>query len=407
MDPAAAIPAESCEGVARILRDAIGLDCATLGRGSLPCAIAKRMHASGTESAGEYVRRLANSPEELDALVALVVVPETWFFRDREPFVFLSGFIRSEWKARRTPRPMRILSAPCATGEEPYSIAMACLESGLAAAEFSVDAVDINGAFLERARRATYGRNSFRGADPAAFARYFRFIDGCYTVREEVRRQVRFLRANIAAPTAIPLRGPYDTVFCRNLMIYLHDEARARVLTALGQLLAPDGILFIGHAEINPLVLESYCPVNHKGAFALRRKQPEGAAPRARAECFIAPATPPQASPLAPAANEAEELIEEANAQADRGRLDEAERLCRAALARDASCARAHFIMGLIGEARGDNARAEESFRRALYLEGHFTDAIIHLAALKEQEGDRAAAELLRRRARAAGEAVR
>ena len=406
MDPAAAISAEACEDVARILREVIGLDCATVGRGSLACAVAERMRASGTGSAGEYARLLARSPEELDALVELVVVPETWFFRDREPFAFLSGFIRSEWKARRLARPMRLLSAPCATGEEPYSIAMVCLESGLAQADFSVDAVDINGAFLERARRASYGRNSFRGAGPGAFARYFSFADGCYTVHEEARRQVRFLRANIAAPASLPLQGPYDAVFCRNLMIYLHDDARARVLSALGRLLAADGILFIGHAEVNQLVLESYCPVGHKGAFALRRKQPH--ARPARTEGFRAPQFPtPPASPLAPAEIPVEELIAEANAQADRGRLDEAERLCRAALARNASCARAHFIMGLIGEARGDNAGAEESFRRALYLERDFADAIIHLAALKEQSGDGAAAELLRRRARAAGEAVR
>jgi chemotaxis protein methyltransferase WspC len=125
-------------------------------------AILERQTANRLADTRAYFARVWTSKAELQALVEAVVVPETWFFRDPGAFDALSSVVRHGALPMAT-EPLRLLSVPSSSGEEPYSIAMALLDAGVPSARFQVDAMDISQVALERAAAAVYGRNSFRG----------------------------------------------------------------------------------------------------------------------------------------------------------------------------------------------------------------------------------------------------
>lgn len=265
------MPVDEYKPIEQRLKDHIGLDPASLGPKAVEHAASERMRVLGINTIPSYAALVSTSAEELEALIELVVIPETWFFRDREPFIFLAHFIRNEWKPGHAQEKLRILSAPCATGEEPYSIVMTCLDCGLKQNQFVVDAIDVNAQFLNKARNAVYRRNSFRGNELSFRERHFNFDGHEYSLKPEVRKQVHFFKANFIEPDCFHASAPYNIIFCRNLLIYLHDQARSKTIAVIERLLAPGGLLFIGHAEVNPSLTEIYETVNHQGSFALRK----------------------------------------------------------------------------------------------------------------------------------------
>jgi chemotaxis protein methyltransferase WspC len=154
-----------------LLKEAIGLDVASIGSSAIDRAVAERQQATGLADRHTYWERLRASEEELQELIDAVVVPETWFFRDRGAFAALAEVALPEWLRTHPHGVFRLLSIPCATGEEPYSLAMALFDANLPAARFQIDAFDVSERALESARRAVYGRRSFRGeTSPSATA---------------------------------------------------------------------------------------------------------------------------------------------------------------------------------------------------------------------------------------------
>src|SRR5262249_44739561 len=141
---------------------------------------------------------------------------------------------------------------PCCAGEEPYSAAMTLLAAGLPAERFSVDGVDISRRMLRRAAEGTYTETAFRERDAEWLLlreRYCRHAGNGCTVTKEVRSAVRFLHGNLVAADFLAGEPPYDVIFCRNLFIYLDDDARTVALANLRRLLAPEGLLYVGHVE--------------------------------------------------------------------------------------------------------------------------------------------------------------
>lgn len=146
--------------IENLLLEAMGLDSESIGNNTVQRIVRQRMEEVGVDRAEDYFARINKDPAELQELIDAVTVPETWFFRDREPFRLLIDVVRREWFPPSRERVLRILSIPCATGEEPYSIAMALKDMGFNAETVRVDAVDISVRALNRARRAVYGPNS-------------------------------------------------------------------------------------------------------------------------------------------------------------------------------------------------------------------------------------------------------
>ena len=212
--------------VERLLAERIGLDPSSVGEGLIARGVHARMTALGLRSRADYERALLDRGDEVQALVEEVVVPESWFFRDDRPFQVLASFARSGWLTNPSRPPLAALSIPCAGGEEPYSIAMTLLEAGLPVDRFRVNAVDVSARALARAIAGVYGSNSFRGADSPLRSTYFREQNGAFTLGLAVRSSVRFHLGNLLDPSLFADRPPFDAVFCRNVLIYLDDEAR-------------------------------------------------------------------------------------------------------------------------------------------------------------------------------------
>ncbi|MBL8113634.1 MAG: hypothetical protein JNK60_12165 [Acidobacteria bacterium] len=233
--------------VDELLTREIGLDPAAIGDVAIDLALRSRMKALGVSSEESYLSRLALGPAERHALVEEVVVGETWFFREKAAFALLVAFARRR-RMESPARPLRILSAPCATGEEPYSAAMALLDAQLPESAFEIDAVDVSAHALAAAEAGVYGPRSSRDA-PVPLHHLRETAAGRSMVSPRVRSRVRFLRGNLVDPLFLAGTAPYDAVFCRNVLIYMTKGARRTVLDHLVRLVAPGGILFMGHAE--------------------------------------------------------------------------------------------------------------------------------------------------------------
>jgi len=396
-----------------LLRKEIGLDAASIGSSLIERTIRLRMKQHGLERPADYAKYLRDTPEEFNELIEAVVVTETWFFRDREPFNAFTKFALDVWLPQHPEGAMRILSVPCSSGEEPYSLAMALRDAGVAPERFQIEAVDISANALARAARGIYGKNSFRGKDLTFRERHFVAVKEGYALPSEIRRQVSFARDNVLDDGFLAGQSPYDFIFCRNLLIYFDRATQIVALAKLHRLLAPDGVLFVGPAEM-PLVSESgFTSANLPHAFACRKTGPETAASarplrRQRKTIPISSSANPNlgknSSPPPLPTDGAAELDRKivslplARQLADAGQLTEAARICEAHLTENHTSAEAYYLLGLVKDATND-PEAIAYYRKALYLDPNHYETLVHVAVCLEKSGDVASARTFRRRA--------
>jgi len=198
----------------------------------------------------EYLRFHPQRDAEFDRLPALVTNNETYFFRETRQFEILIEHVLPERRAAAPARPLRLLSAGCSSGEEPYSLAIALHDAGLplAGKSWEIDACDLNPERIGRAREGIYDETSLRACDPETRRRYFTAQDGRFRLKDRYRAGVRFFQSNLLAP-GFTLEPPYDVILCRNLLIYFCDSAFERLIGLFARSLAPGGYLFLGHSE--------------------------------------------------------------------------------------------------------------------------------------------------------------
>jgi CheR methyltransferase, SAM binding domain len=170
-----------------LLKRTMGLDVAAIGASAIERAVNERRSACKLTDVQAYLNYVQESETELQELIEAVVVLETWFFRDRDAFVALTRMICEDWLPAHAAGVLRLLSLPCSTGEEPYSMAMALLDAGVPRSRFQIDAVDISERALAVARRAEYRKNSFRRTRKVAQVR----DAGCGRTAAELRRSGR------------------------------------------------------------------------------------------------------------------------------------------------------------------------------------------------------------------------
>lgn len=397
-----------------LLERTMGLTAASIGVSAIERALDVRMRACASEGPDAYWDLLQRSREELQQLIEAVIVPETWFFRDPQAFAALADAATELWRTRPG-RPLRLLSLPCSTGEEAYTMAMALLDTGLPPAAFRIDAVDISAHSLDRARAGIYGRNSFRSKDLAFRDRHFLAAEKGFRINDAVRAPVQFRQGNILDPDFAPSADSYDIVFCRNLLIYFDASTQAKAIAVLARALTRGGMLFVGHSEAGLMAVNGFVSARVPMAFAFRKAAADapssprppvaGPSPR-RALPPLAPKPRTRPRPLppraasSPLADRTLQSIEELRRIADCGRLDEAGRGAEAHLRDRGPSPDAFLLLGLISDARGDSAAALRFYRKALYLEPGNPEALGHLALLLKKQGDHAAAQLLDERMR-------
>jgi chemotaxis protein methyltransferase CheR len=199
----------------------------------------------------QYLRYDPAGPREMEELIERITTHETYFFREQYQLEAFSEEILPKLAERlERQRRIQVWSAGCSTGEEVYTIAMLLLESGLFKGwNIRVMGSDISRKVLATARAAVYGENSFRTTTPLLRRKYFVEANGRWTVRDDVRSMCSFGQLNLVSTERFRVLGPQDVIFCRNVLMYLSQEARHRVVEAFYDRLTPGGFLLLGHSE--------------------------------------------------------------------------------------------------------------------------------------------------------------
>lgn len=396
----------NCTDLEGLVKKVTGLDSVTIGSSAIERAAQARATACALD-ARSYLERVRTSATELQALIEAIVVPETWFFRDPEAFAALCRMAR-EWLHTHPETTLRLLSLPCSTGEEPYSMAMALLDAGIPAQRFQIDAIDISAQALAHAQRGVYRRNSFRGTELGFRDRHFEATAQGHCLRDRARQPVRFRQGNILSTELSSAAATYHWVFCRNLLIYFDRATQDRAVGVLRSLLVPEGTLFVGPSESGLLMSHDFVPARVPLAFAFHKvaANVRTAAALPRPVQSRKPAVQPVAQRAAvqpvtvPDPVSSEQLLADAVCLADQGHLVEATRCCEAHLRKYGPSAQALYLLGLISAAVGNVSEARQYYRKALYLDQDHYDTLLHLGLLLEQQGETAGAQILRNRLR-------
>lgn len=385
-------------GIEAFLEQYVGIRPQVVGN-SWERALRIRMNHLNMISYDQYYDRLLNSKSECQALIELIVVTETSFFRDRAAIEYLVQSIR-QTDNRTHPAPWRILSAGCSSGEEPYSIAMALLDSGISPTRFSIIACDISQTVLDKAEKGVYGKNAFRGGSRKFQEKYFdRLEEGQYLLRANVRRLVRFYLANISDPWFLMGGQPFDAIFFRNVLVYLGKEAQTRALLHCLKLLEPGGLLFVGPTEIEMARARGFIPILAPNACAF--KSPES--PLITLEPLLRPVKYRKAVIQVPPISEEmvrEQMLEEAQSLANNGEVDAALMTCHRYISLYGGGPEVFFLMGILEVSARCDERAERYFKKALYLDPNHYEALVNLALIAERSGEREEAQRLWKRAR-------
>jgi chemotaxis protein methyltransferase CheR len=295
-----ALPPEDLAGVAALLRERVGLHVRAEGLPALRLAVAARFEHEVPPSVPPtgYLALLraggAEGDEELRRLLPLVTVGKTSFFRDEKQFAALAALVPDLLARRRGEgRRISIWSAGCATGEEPWSIAMTAAEAGARPGEVELLASDVNPEAVAAAAEGLFPERRLRDVPPPLVERWFRREGDAFRVAPALRGQLGGAEVhNLASPRyPRPRAGAWDVIFCRNVIIYFDVPTVQAVLSRLLEALAPGGWLFLGYSESLFRLFDGFELTEVAGAFLYRR--PEGAPGGGRA-------TPPPQPPAAP-----------------------------------------------------------------------------------------------------------
>lgn len=373
--------------------------------------IVGRLCALELDDAAAYLELLRRNPAELDRLVGQLTIGETYFFRQAEHFELLRTVgIPAILARNRSSRQLRIWSAGCATGAEPYSLSIllkTAFERELRGWDVLLLATDINVEYLARARQARYGEWALRETPAEWRAGCFQREGDAWRLLPEFREGVQFRQHNLMSDAHPAGDGlPFDLIVCRNVLIYFSQPTIRAVAKKFYGLLGAGGWLVVGHAEPNPENFSQFDIYASQRATAYVRGLPPVAGnPMWLADFEIgvaenvpAAAIPPKpvepvpAVPATPAAMQPVPLLEEVRQLADRGEWAKARDAAELLVHGEPLHAAAHFTLGLILEHGGEWERARDALRRAIYLDRGFALAHYYLGLAHEQAGQREAA---------------
>jgi len=400
------------------------------------------------ESCSAYIAHLNASPKESvewRALAEQLTVNETFFFRNSDNFLALAENVLPERiRAKAQTKQLRILSAGCSSGEEPYSLAIMVREAlpDLNDWDVKIVGIDINPAVLLKATQARYSEWSLRATSEDVKRRYFRADGADFVLAPEIQKMVSFQERNLVEEDSLFWKSlACDVVFCRNVLMYFTPEIARSVVGYISQALVPRGFLFLGHAEtlrgitpdfhlchthdtfyyqqrdefeaeVKPLDMLSDAPLLSpvQSAPGVKHSHPHHdvsqpvvtSSPRAwdlslvleavRQERF-ADALALIGSLPADSQEDPDALLLRAVLLTNHGRVKESEEVCRRLLALDELNAGAHYLMALCHEHDGDADRAIEHGLTAIYLDPSFAMPHLHLGILAKRSGDTVSAQ--------------
>ncbi len=388
------VPNPILDRIAHQLKSRTGLDSQNL---DLSGAIRLRMQHCGVCTLAEYAARLQISPHEWQLFIDAVVIPETNFFRDRKPFEYLAQWVKNTWMNRRSPV-LRVLSLPCSTGEESYSIAMTLLSAGLNPAQISIDAVDIS---TQSIAMAKLGQYQSIGKTPQHWSSYFSMQAKGIEILPWVRQLIHFRSGNGLVVLAQSTALPYDVIFCRNLLIYFNTSHRHILLQGIDRHLTQNGLFIVGHSEMGIVPRDRFTPVIHSHSCAFH--------PVVTSKSIVSPCSPVLLTRKPPSPQvwgdrkfegtaDLDSGLVRSKQLADEGDLAGATLACDAYVRQRPLCAEGYVLSAQIHLARGNPTIAEQALDRALYLDPLNEAALLQLLLLRQGRGDRSGARSIQQR---------
>lgn len=413
--------------------------------------LADRMQGRNFDEFSQYLALLRDANEagrdEWRHLIPEITTPESYFFRDQGQFSLLRSHLLKELIARnRAERTLRIWSAGCSTGEEPYSVAI-LLEDLLPRHEewqVLVLGTDLNEKGLEKASRGAYSAWSFRSWDCRERDRFFSKREEAWHLQPRFREKVKFQALNLLE-SDYPTRGGslirFDLILCRNVFIYFERVAVELVLSKLTASLKEGGYLMTGHAEVlgtrTPGLAPRFFPesiVYQRASVKTSDQHPqpqtstEGRTPPWKRRALAAPPRVPETSGTAASrASQSEAALQSgveataagvgvddltrqlgqepgdvqtwtrlAEAHADAGQYIQAKHCCRRALQKDPFLIRAYYVSAHVAELEGDYAEAKSVFKKLIYIAPDYVAAYAELSSLYDRENDAVRANKMR-----------
>lgn len=248
------------KNILNILKDQRGFDFSGYRTSMLNRRVQKRIYATKSNSLEEYIEHLNHHPEELDKLIDVFTINVSRFFRNSLSFEYIRKFILPDLfltKAKKDDYNLRIWSAGCSFGEEPYSIAIIInefLRKEESSIKLNIFAIDIDKKALKRASIGSYGFDSIKEIKYGIFQEYFKTVGDKYMLDDEIKKMVQFSfydmldKKHLVPPDSI--FGGFDIVLCRNLLIYFNPDFQKIIFDKLYKSLNPNGYLILGEAEV-------------------------------------------------------------------------------------------------------------------------------------------------------------
>jgi chemotaxis protein methyltransferase CheR len=406
----------------------------------LRASLVERMQVYRLEHFADYFQLLSShdGAKEFDQLVDLITIPETYFFRDQAQLTVFKRQVLPEILWQREDFPLRIWSAGCATGEEPYTIAMILAEEipKVLHPHIQILATDVSHTALEAARRGVYQQRSLRHM-PAEYCRRFftKQGDNTYILDESVKQMVEFRYFNlITEPYPLQEGSGWDVIFCRNVTIYFNSESTKRVIHNFYRSLHDGGYLFAGFSENLRYVSDEFTVVHLGGVFLYQKQEAEGdkegpvdiwnsgarshqrysvtgksennvlpvsrqteKKERLQQICSVAKellqtGQPERASALLEPYSEetaapSSVLLLQAEIALNRGDLEKASQACNRIIRQEPNSVAGHFMMGIIYRIWEDEGKAIAEFRKVVQLKPDHALARYYLGDIYSQRG--------------------
>lgn len=436
--------------ISQQLAEVIGLDAERLGRPAIIRAVQTalaRLPADSNHAAADKTTH----PDFQRQLIETIVVSESWFLR--EPRVFEHAVAVAKQRLLQQPK-VTILSAPCAAGEEAFSLALSLLDAGIPADRFRIVATDISETAIASSRQGLFTENAFRTNAKRLQDHWFTKTDGGWRISQQVSQQVQFMQLNLldqstASRLLAAAGSPYDLICCRNLLIYLTGKARKQTQALLKHLLASHGEVIVGAAEAVILATAGWQPTGPL-AFCQRAPHPTSQptapltsglrsphyAPAAKSasqlaaksagqlaaqsegssagvkraekkEGLMSSGQPPAVADLPPPAsahtpvNEpaAHPALTQAEQLANAGDVEAALSCCQRALEEEGPEPAVLFLAAMLEQSLGRLIEAERLLEKVVYLEPRHEAALLALAFAARRRGDTALERRYRRSA--------
>lgn len=417
-----------CRDARTVIAERLGLHFSEERLADLERGLVRALKNASVSDPGEYLSQLASLPDESPEwgrLAGELTVGETYFFRDHACFDALEHHVLPDLIATRRAKGLfrlRLWSAGCATGEEPYSLAILLdrLLPDRLAWTLTILATDINPKALDAARRGVYREWAFRETPSWIRNRYFRPREAqTFELEPAIRQLVTFAPINLVRgcyPTIMTNTTAMDLILCRNVLMYFSRETQQATVSRLQQAIVDGGWLAVSPTEASAELFRPLTCINLRGAV-LFRKGSSGTMPTQAPvhlssfhpyqpeESFPEPTSPappedihgdtafistPETANRPEPSPDRESILQHARSLADQGQLEKAHDLCQAVLANNRLDAEAHLLLAAISQERGEISGAFQALRQAIYLAPECAPAYFLLGSLLIRQGQQA-----------------